>query len=120
MITLILVLSILAVSGVVKASVFKTKYPEPTVLEAQSKRVSKGVTELDLSALHDASTISKSRRSESSYDVRDSVINFSTTTVINYVGFGWPTVLNLQWIGNPPYHVSQYSTDGTPSITTVV
>ena len=106
MITFILVLSILAISGVVKASVLKTKYPEPTVLEAQSKRVSKGV---DLSRIYDASTISKSRRSELSYDVQDSVTNFSTTTVINR--FGRRTVSNLQWIGNPPYHVSQYSTE---------
>ena len=117
MIAMILVLFILAVSGVVEASVpIKIKHHKPTVLEALSKPATKGVTELDLS-LYDVSTISKIidskcsiygkiRRSQSLYNVRYSISNFSTITVISLLEFRWSAVPNLQWIGNPPNHVS--------------
>ena len=96
-----LVLSILFVSGIVHVRVstlaLQTEQPEPTV------------SELEVSSNDDVLKSNlESRRAESLHDVRNHLLNFSKTTIISRrdIGWRWPTVPNLQWIGTPPHQVS--------------
>ena len=99
---MILVLSILFVSGVVHVRVstlaLQTEQPESTVS-----------AELEVSSNDDVlKSKLESRRAESLHDVRNHLLNFSKTTIISRwdIGWRWPTVPNLQWIGTPPHQVS--------------
>ena len=102
-VTMILVLYILFVSGVVHVRVatlaLQIKQPEPTVLE------------LEVSSNDVLKSKLESRRAEESlHDVQNhlQLLNFSKTTIISRrdIGWRWPTVPNLQWIGTPPHQVS--------------
>ena len=92
-VTMILVLSILFVSGAVHVRTstlaLQIKQIEPTVSESNDVLKSK----------------LESRRAGSLHDVRNHLLNFSKTTTISS-GWRWPTVPNLQWIGTPPHQVS--------------
>lgn len=92
-VTMILVLSILFISGAVHVRVstlaLQIKQIEPTVSESNDVLKSK----------------LESRRAGSLHDIRNHLLNFSKTTIISS-GWRWPTVPNLQWIGTPPHQVS--------------
>ena len=92
---------VLHTSKAIRGSTRKLKSQEPVVpLD--------GLT-LDLPPPNaDTASVLRSRREESCLNAYNcSVFNFSTVTVIAPLGFDKDTVANFQWIGNPPYHVSQ-------------
>ena len=94
MVTMILILSVLFLSGTVRISALHDhiKRSEPTVLE------------LDVSS-NGASTL-KSRQEEPPHGVWNNVPDFSKTTTFRDPVWRWPTTPTPQWIGRPPYQVS--------------